>query len=154
VKLTVNGTAHQCDVPPDTPAVFVLRNDLRLHGVRLGCGEGHCGSCTVLVDGKPLTSCDLPMSALEGRSVTTLEGLGSEDRPHAIQSAMLEADAGQCGFCWAGIMMTAAALVDSPQVRTEQEVREALDKHLCRCGSHPRLVAAIMRCMDTKAAAA
>lgn len=126
-------------------AVYVLRNELGLAGVRLGCGEGHCGACTVLVDGRPTTTCDTPLWALQGKQVVTPEGLGTPDRPHAVQAALLHEQAGQCGFCLSGILMTAAALVQRDRPVTEQEVRAALDKHLCRCGSQHRILQAVMK---------
>ncbi len=130
-------------------AVFVLRNDLGLAGVRLGCGEGHCGACTVLVDGVPTTTCDLPLRALEGCTVRTPEGVGSHERPHPVQTALLQAQAGQCGFCLSGILMTAVALVERQEAPSEPEVRAALDRHLCRCGTQHRIIKAVMKALET-----
>ncbi|WP_076999526.1 (2Fe-2S)-binding protein [Variovorax sp. KK3] len=148
MQLHVNGQAHELPDEPGAKAVYALRNDLRLHDVRLGCAEGHCGACTVLVDGKPTTTCDLPLVALDGTRVTTLQGLGSPDRPHVLQRAFLELQAGQCGYCLSGILMTAAALIAQPRPSSEVQVRAALDRHLCRCGTHGRIVQAVMRAQD------
>lgn len=144
MEIHVNGSLRRCDAPAGSMAVYVLRNDLGLAGVRLGCGEGHCGACTVLVDGRPTTTCDTPLWALEGKQVLTPEGVGSADKPHAVQAALLAQQAGQCGFCLSGILMTAVALVQREAAATEQEVRSALDKHLCRCGSQHRILQAVM----------
>lgn len=126
-------------------AVYALRNDLGLAGVRMGCGEGHCGACTVLVDGRPTTTCDLALGALEGCAVRTPEGVGSPEHPHPVQTAFLQEQAGQCGFCLSGIMMTAVALVEREQPPAEPEVRAALDRHLCRCGTQHRIIKAVMK---------
>lgn len=139
---------RSCDAPATSMAIYVLRNDLGLLGVRLGCGEGHCGACTVLVDGVPTTTCDLPMASLQGRTVRTPEGVGSRERPHAVQAAFLREQAGQCGYCLSGILMTAVALVEREQAPSEPEVRQALDRHLCRCGTHHRIIKAVMSAID------
>ncbi len=144
MELNVNGSARHCDAPASSMAVYVLRNDLGLTGVRLGCGEGHCGACTVLVDGRPATTCDMQLAALEGKRVTTPEGIGAGGQPHPVQLALLEHQAGQCGFCLSGILMTAVALVERDQAPSEREVRTALDQHLCRCGSHHRILQAVL----------
>jgi nicotinate dehydrogenase subunit A len=144
LEINVNGGARHCDAPAGSMAVYVLRNDLGLAGVRLGCGEGHCGACTVLVDGRPATTCDMPLAALEGRQVTTPEGVGAGGLLHPVQAALLEHQAGQCGFCLSGILMTAVALVDGERAPSEQEVRAALDRHLCRCGSQHRILQAVL----------
>ena len=144
MDITINGTPRRCDVPDSTMAMHVLRNDLGLVGIRVGCGEGHCGACTVLVDGKPTTTCDLPVWALEGKTVRTPEGLGTPEAPHPVQTAFLKLQAGQCGYCLSGIMMTAASLVERDDAVSEADVRAALDRHLCRCGSHHRIVCAVM----------
>lgn len=148
MEIHVNGSLRRCDAPAGSMAVYVLRNDLGLAGVRLGCGEGHCGACTVLVDGRPTTSCDTPLWALQGKAVLTPEAVGSPEQPHGVQAALLEAQAGQCGFCLSGILMTAVALVQREAAATEQEVRSALDKHLCRCGSQRRILQAVMKAID------
>jgi aerobic-type carbon monoxide dehydrogenase small subunit (CoxS/CutS family) len=153
LQIQINGTARSCDVHQNTKALFVLRNDLGLVGVKMGCVEGHCGSCTVLVDGLPTTTCDLPLWALEGKSVRTPEGVGSPDHLHPVQQALLDEQPGQCGYCLSGIMMTAVALTERQPAPSEHEVRVALDKHLCRCGSHPRIVKAVMKAIQTGSAA-
>jgi nicotinate dehydrogenase subunit A len=145
VEIEVNGCTRRCEAPAHGMAVFALRNELGLAGVRLGCGEGHCGACTVLVDGQPATTCDLPVWALEGKQVRTPEGVGTPEQPHPVQAALLEAQAGQCGYCLSGILMTAVALTERERPCTEQEVRTALDKHLCRCGSQHRILQAVMQ---------
>jgi nicotinate dehydrogenase subunit A len=114
----------------------------------MGCGEGHCGACTVLVDGVPTTSCDLPFGALEGKHVTTPEGVGTPQHPHPVQAAICAEQPGQCGFCLSGILMRSVALVDRGQHVTESDVRAALDKHLCRCGSQPRIIKAVMAALE------
>lgn len=148
MEITINGVVRRCDAPAKGMAIYALRNDLGLTGVRQGCGEGHCGACTVLIDGRPTTTCDLPLEALQGRAVRTPEGVGSRKQPHPVQAAFLQEQAGQCGFCLSGIMMTAVALVEREQAPTESEVRSALDRHLCRCGTHHRIVKAVMRAID------
>ncbi len=130
-------------------AVFVLRNELGLAGVRLGCGEGHCGACMVLLDGVPTTSCNLPAAALQSRQLRTPEGLGTPEHPHAVQTALLDEQAGQCGYCLSGILMTAVALVERAGPVSEHDVRTALDSHLCRCGSQHRILRAVMKAVRT-----
>lgn len=154
MQIHLNGQTVELPDVPGAKAAFVLRNDLGLYDVRIGCGEGHCGACTVLLDGKPTTSCDLPVWALEGKQVTTLRGLGTPERPHAVQSAFIELQAGQCGYCLAGILVTAAALVDQAQPVSEEQVRAALDRHLCRCGAHGRIVQAVLRAQSLRVEAA
>jgi len=148
MELTINGIRRSCDYPTNAFAIFALRNDLDLKGVRMGCGDGHCGACTILVDGVPTTSCDLPFGALEGKLVTTPEGVGTVAHPHPVQEAVLAEQPGQCGFCLSGILMRSVALVDSEIHLTESDVRAALDKHLCRCGSQPRLIKAVMAALE------
>jgi nicotinate dehydrogenase subunit A len=145
MDIRVNGQRFVTEVPQNTKAIFVLRNDLGFRDVRQGCGTGHCGACTVLVDGKPLSTCDMPIWALEGKEVTTVKGLGSPQNPHPVQKALLDEQAGQCGYCLSGIMATASALLNSPDSPSEAEVRVALDRHLCRCGTHDRIIRAVMR---------
>jgi nicotinate dehydrogenase subunit A len=145
VRVTVNGgtTALRCD--PDTPLLDVLRYDLGLAGPRFGCGQGLCGACFVLVDGRPRASCDLPVWAAEGTQVTTVEGLGEGGALHPVQRAFLAEQAAQCGYCTSGMIVTAAGLLRANPDVTEQEVRAALEGNLCRCGIHRRVVAAVMR---------
>jgi nicotinate dehydrogenase subunit A len=145
MNLTVNGSVRSVDAKPDTPLLYVLRNELGLVGSRFGCGSGQCGACFVLVDGRPMASCDMPASFAEGKNITTIEGLGSNGELHPVQRALIAEQAAQCGYCMSGIAVAAAALLASNRKPTEQQVREALDKHLCRCGSHNRVVRAVMR---------
>ena len=147
LEINVNGDIYFCDAAASSRAIYALRNDLGLTGIRAGCGEGHCGACTVLVDGVPTTTCDLPLWALEGKMVVTPEGVGTLEAPHPVQAAFLQEQAGQCGFCLSGILMTAVALVEKSPAPTEQQVRTALDRHLCRCGSHNRIVNAVMNAL-------
>jgi nicotinate dehydrogenase subunit A len=144
MELMINGAKRSSGYPANGMAIFALRNELNLKGVRMGCGEGHCGSCTVLIDGVPTTSCNLPLEALAGKRVTTPEGVGTLEHPHPVQAALLEEQPGQCGFCLSGILMRAVALVDSGRTVSEDDVRAALDAHLCRCGSQPRIIKAVM----------
>jgi nicotinate dehydrogenase subunit A len=143
--LNVNGRRHDVGAQPETPLLYVLRNDLKLKGARFGCGHGQCGACTVLVDGKAVQSCDLPLSAAAGKAITTIEGLAANGKPHPLQQAFIDEQAAQCGYCASGIMMSAAALLASNPASTETEIRAALDKNLCRCGTHNRIVRAVQR---------
>jgi nicotinate dehydrogenase subunit A len=145
IRFSVNGAERESAAAADTPLLYVLRNDLGLKGARFGCGTGHCGACRVLIDGKALASCDTPLWAAAGKQVTTLEGLGTPQAPHPLQRAFLEEQALQCGYCAAGIIVAAAALLDANRSPTEAEVRAALDGNLCRCGSHNRIVRAVLR---------
>ena len=142
MKLEVNGASRKVEARPDTPLLYVLRNDLGLSGTRFGCGSGQCGACFVLVDGKPMASCDLPVSFVENRKVTTIEGLGGR---HPVQKALVAEQAAQCGYCMSGIVMSAVALLSRNAKPSEEEVRKSLDRNLCRCGSHNRVVRAVMR---------
>ena len=142
MKLEVNGASRKVEARPDTPLLYVLRNDLGLSGTRFGCGSGQCGACFVLVDGKPMASCDLPVSFVENRKVTTIEGLGGR---HPVQKALVAEQAAQCGYCMSGIVMSAVALLSQNAKPSEEEVRKSLDRNLCRCGSHNRVVRAVMR---------
>jgi len=144
-NLRVNGTTRNVTVEPDTPLLYVLRNDLELNGARFGCGLSQCGTCTVLVDGKPARSCVTTMVALNNRPVTTLEGLGTADKPHPLQRAFIEEQAAQCGYCANGMIMAAKALLDRTPRPTEAQVRKALNANLCRCGTHNRIVRAVLR---------
>lgn len=130
---------------PDTPLLYVLRNDLGLVGSRYGCGTGQCGACFVMVDGKALPSCDTPLWSVAGKAITTVEGLGSEGELHPVQKALLAEQAAQCAYCISGIAVSAAALLAQNSNPSEQQVREALDRNLCRCGAHNRVVRAILR---------
>jgi nicotinate dehydrogenase subunit A len=144
VAFTVNGRVVNVAVAyEDTPLLAVLRNELRLVGTRFGCGVEQCGCCTVLIDGKPEKSCTRPLSAVAGRNVVTVEGLGRPDRPHPLQQAFLEEQAGQCGYCLSGILISAKALLDRNPSPTRAEIARALDDNLCRCGAHNRIMRAI-----------
>jgi len=144
VKLTVNGATHQVDVDPSTPLLFVLRNDLDLHGPRFGCGLGQCGCCTVILNGAAVRSCLLPVSAVQGE-VTTLEGLSKDGKLHPVQQAWIEEQAAQCGYCQNGQIMTAKALLDRNPKPTDAEIRSGMEGALCRCMTYYRVQAAIRR---------
>ena len=145
MNLTVNGSVRSVDAKADTPLLYVLRNDLGLVGSRFGCGSGQCGACFVLVDGRAMASCDMPVSFAEGKHITTIEGLGRDGDLHPVQKALVAEQAAQCGYCMSGIAVSAAALLSNNPSPSESEVRAALDKHLCRCGSHNRVVKAVMK---------
>jgi len=148
ITLDVNGQRHEVGAEPETPLLYVLRNDLKLKGARFGCGLGQCGACTVLVDGKPAQSCDLPLSAAAGKPITTIEGLAANGKPHPLQQAFIDEQAAQCGYCVTGIIMTAKALLDANPHPSDAEIREALKGNLCRCGTHQRILRAIHRAAE------
>jgi len=143
--LTVNGNSHAVEADPETPLLYVLRNDLKLKGARFGCGHGQCGACTVLVDGKPVQSCDIPVSAAVGRSIVTVEGLAANGKPHPLQQAFIAEQAAQCGYCITGIIMAAKALLDTNRNPSDADIRTALKGNLCRCGTHHRILRAVHR---------
>lgn len=145
LTLRVNGQIHRTEAAPGTPLLYALRNDLKLNGPKYGCGMAQCGSCTVLVNGVPARSCVIPCQAVVSSEVITLEGLGSVDRPNALQQAFIDEQAAQCGYCINGMVMTAQALLNRNPDPTEQQVREALAGNLCRCGTHNRITRAVMR---------
>ncbi|HUW37115.1 MAG TPA: (2Fe-2S)-binding protein [Rhodocyclaceae bacterium] len=145
VNLRVNGQSHQLDVDADARLLDVLRDTLGLKGSRFGCGANQCGACHVLVDGAAVASCDTPMWAVEGKSVTTVEGLGTPESPHPLQRALIEEQAAQCGYCTSGVLISAAALLLRCPHPSADEVRLALERNLCRCGSHNRIVRAVLR---------
>ena len=145
MKLTVNNAEHDVDADPRTPLLYVLRGDLELNAAKFGCGLGQCGACTVLVNGEPVFSCVTPIALLEGKAVTTLEGLGTEDKPAPIQQAFIEAQAAQCGYCIPGMMMRAQALLQKNPHAGDAEIRAWLEPNLCRCGTHMRILRAIHR---------
>jgi nicotinate dehydrogenase subunit A len=145
INLTVNGAQHTVHAAAETPLLYILRNDLGLVGSRFGCGSGQCGACYVLVDGRPMASCDLPVSFVVGKKVTTVEGLGRQGQLHPVQKALIAEQAAQCAYCMSGIAVSAAALLSTHAKPSEQQIREALDKHLCRCGSHNRVVRALLK---------
>ena len=146
--LRVNGRAREVAAEPNTPLTYILRNDLGLRGTRFGCGAGHCGACTVLVDGNAVQSCDTPLWSASGREITTIEGLGSAERPHPLQQAFLGEQAAQCGYCSNGIIMSAAALLKRTPQPTDAQIAAALDRNLCRCGTHVRILRAIRRAAE------
>jgi nicotinate dehydrogenase subunit A len=145
MTLKVNGRDHQVDAEPDTPLLYVLRDDLKLNAAKFGCGLGQCGSCTVMVDGKAVLSCVIPLLLLEGKQVTTLEGLGTVSDPAPIQRAFMEEQAAQCGYCIAGMMMRAQALLMKNPAADEKQIRAWLEPNLCRCGTHMRILRAVVR---------
>ena len=145
LHVTVNGTGHTLHCDPNSPLLDVLRHDLGLAGPRFGCGLGLCGACFVIIDGTARSSCDYPAWAAEGTSVTTVEGLADGNRLHDVQRAFLDEQAAQCGYCTSGMIVAAAALLAASPAPTEQEVREALDGNQCRCGTHGRIVAAVLK---------
>ncbi|MCU1615493.1 MAG: (2Fe-2S)-binding domain protein [Frankiales bacterium] len=144
VTLVVNGAEREVACDPDTPLLYVLRNDLGLVGAKFGCGLGLCGACNVLVDGRPVHSCDTPVWSVAGRQVTTVEGLGADGRRHRLQETFVEHQALQCGYCTAGMLVTGAALLEREPDVDEAGVRRALDGNLCRCGAHNRIVRAVL----------
>jgi nicotinate dehydrogenase subunit A len=153
VRLFVNGREVAVDADPATPLLGVLRGSLGLMGTRFGCGEGACGACNVLIGGAAVASCDTPLWAAAGKEVTTVEGLGSAERPHPLQAAFIEEQAMQCGYCVSGILISAAALLSRNPDPSEAEVRAALDRNLCRCGAHNRMVRAVLRAAKMRAPA-
>jgi len=145
VTLDINGSTHEIAADPQTPLLYVLRNDLQLNGAKFGCGLGQCGACTVVVDGKPVLSCVTPIMLLKGRKIVTVEGLGTIEQPGPMQQAFIEKQAAQCGYCIPGMMMRAhALLLKSPDASVE-DIRAALEPNLCRCGTHMRIIAAVLR---------
>ena len=145
ITLQVNGVSRTVDAEPDTPLLYVLRDDLALRGPRFGCGLAQCGACTVIMDGNAIRSCVTPAAKAAGRKVTTLEGLGSVEKPHAVQRAFIEEQAVQCGYCINGMIMTSKALLDRKANPSDREIRQALAGNLCRCGTHPRIIRAVKR---------
>ncbi|HEY4892949.1 MAG TPA: (2Fe-2S)-binding protein [Reyranella sp.] len=145
ITLTVNGVSRQVDATPDTPLLYALRNDLGLNGAKFGCGLGQCGACTVLVDNKPAFSCLLPIAALVDRRVRTIESLGTAEKPGALPAAFVAEQAAQCGYCIAGMIMRAQALLERNIRPTEAELRAHMAPNLCRCGTHMRILRAVRR---------
>jgi len=143
ITLRVNGQSHTLDVDPTTPLLYVLSDDLELHGPKFGCGLGQCGACTVIVKGQAIRSCITPVQAVAGSEITTLEGIGTIEKPHPLQRAFIEAQAAQCGFCVNGVIMTAKAFLDKNPKASEEQVREAMSNVLCRCFTHVRMWQAI-----------
>jgi nicotinate dehydrogenase subunit A len=145
IDFKLNGADVSIDVDPRTPLLEVLRNDLELNGPKFGCGLAQCGACAVLLDGTSLRSCVLPVQSVAGQEITTLEGLGTESSPHPLQAAFIELQALQCGYCASGIITTAAAFLEESPSPTDDEIKQALSGHLCRCGAQPRMVKAVAR---------
>ena len=153
INLRVNGKVHAVDVDPTTPLLYVLSDDLELNGPKFGCGLGQCGACTVIVKGQAIRSCITPVKSVEGAEITTLEGLGTAEKPHPLQQAFIEEQAAQCGFCVNGVIMTAKAFLDKNPKATEQEIQQAMSGVLCRCFTHVRMLRAIHRARDVMASA-
>jgi nicotinate dehydrogenase subunit A len=150
ISLRVNGQARVVDTEPDVPLLYVLRNDLELNGPKFGCGMAQCGACTVLMDGNAIRSCVTPVSAVQNKPVTTLEGLGTTKKLHKIQQAFIDEQAAQCGYCINGMIMTTKALLDKTPKPTDTEIKRALDGNLCRCGTHIRILRAVKRASGQK----
>ena len=149
INLKVNGKSHDVPADSDTPLLYVLRNDLSLAGAKFGCGLAQCGACTVLIDGKAARSCVTAIGSIGNSEITTIEGLGTIEKPHPLQKAFIDEQAAQCGYCINGMIMKAKELLDQKPQPNETDVREALAGHLCRCGTHNRIVAAIVRAGQT-----
>lgn len=145
LTINVNGAQHEVQADGETPLLYVLRNDLKLKGARFGCGLGQCGACTVIVDGKAVQSCDVPVSAVVGKAVSTIEGIAGNGRLHPLQQAFIDEQAAQCGYCASGIIMAAKALLDVNPGASDGEIKTALARNLCRCGTHQRILRAIRR---------
>ena len=146
ISFSVNGTKRTVDVhDPDKPLLYILRNDIGLKGPKFGCGLGQCGACSVLINGEAVRSCLIPASALNGKAITTIEGLGTPEKPHKVQAAFIAVQAAQCGYCTNGMVMTSAALLARNQTPTEAQVKEELANNICRCGTHDRIVSAVMQ---------
>jgi nicotinate dehydrogenase subunit A len=154
ITLDVNGQAHHVDADPATPLLYVLRDYLQLNGAKFGCGLGQCGACTVMVDGRAVFSCITPISALQGRRIKTVEGLGTLENPGPMQRAFIEEQAAQCGFCIPGMMMRAQALLERNPSPSSAEIREHMNTNLCRCGTHMRILRAIERAAQAMRTAA
>ena len=151
IVLKVNGRTHTVDVDPQTPLLYVLSDELQLRGPKFGCGLAQCGACTVLIQGKAVRSCVMPLSAVKHNDITTLEGLGTPETPHPIQQAFIDEQAAQCGYCMNGMVMGAKALLDKNPHPTVAEIKQSLNSYLCRCGSHLRVIRAVQRASREKA---
>jgi aerobic-type carbon monoxide dehydrogenase small subunit (CoxS/CutS family) len=145
LTLDINGHSHAITADSRTPLLYVLRNELQLHGAKFGCGLGQCGACTVVVDGEPVFSCIIPIAALQGKKIVTVEGLGTAEAPGPLQQAFIEKQSAQCGYCIAGMMMRAHALLLKTPDASVERIRAALEPNLCRCGTHMRIIAAVSR---------
>ena len=148
ISLNVNGRERSVAAEPDTPLLYVLRNDFELNGAKFGCGLAQCGACTVLVDGKATRSCVTPIGTLGESDITTIEGLGTIEEPHPLQRAFMDEQAAQCGYCINGMIMTAKELLDRNPKPSEAEVRDGLDANLCRCGTHGRIIRAVLKAAE------
>ena len=148
ITLVVNGTSHQVDIDPATPLLYVLRGELGLNGAKFGCGLGQCGACTVIVAGEPVYACLVPVVAVENRPITTIEGLGTTEQPSPLQQAFIDEQAAQCGYCIAGMIMRAQALLLRNPAPSDAEIRTRMEPNLCRCGTHMRILRAIRRASD------
>ena len=149
----VNGEPRTVAADRDTPLLYILRNDLKLKGARYGCGVGQCGSCAVIMDGKDINACDTPLWSVVGKSITTIEGIGTPDKPHPLQQAFIDEQAAQCGYCITGIIMAAKALLERNPHPDDSAIDQALERHLCRCGTHNRIRRAIQRAAQAMRAA-
>src|SRR5437764_6351278 len=154
ITLTVNGATRRLDIDPATPLLYALRGELGLNGAKFGCGLGQCGACTVIVDGEPVYSCLTPVIALQERHITTVEGLGTPEKPGALQRAFIDEQAAQCGYCIAGMIMRAQALLEKNSSPSDAEIRRHMMPNLCRCGTHMRIVKAVRRAAQTMRAEA
>jgi nicotinate dehydrogenase subunit A len=148
ISIKVNGATHSVPADPDTPLLYVLRNDLELNGAKFGCGLSQCGACTVLMDGQAIRSCVTPVGTVAQSEITTIEGLGTVDSPHPLQQAFIDEQAAQCGYCINGMLMAAKALLAQNPHPIDTQVREGLALNLCRCGTHNRIVRAVLRAAD------
>ena len=148
IELNINGRTHAIDADPQTPLLYVLRDHLALYGAKFGCGLGQCGACTAIVNGRAVRSCVTPVSSVQGATITTLEGLGTSERPHPIQQAFIDEQAAQCGFCLNGVILSAKAFLDQNPKATDAQIREALTGVLCRCFTHVRMFRAIRKYAD------
>jgi aerobic-type carbon monoxide dehydrogenase small subunit (CoxS/CutS family) len=153
VALNINGSEHKLDIDPNTPLLYALRENLVLNAAKFGCGLGQCGACTVMIDNQAVYSCLLPVSSLEGRKIRTLEGLGTIEKPSALQQAFIDEQAAQCGYCSAGMIMRAQALLEVNAAPTDNDIRTHMQTNLCRCGTHMRIIAAVKRAAAAMAGA-
>lgn len=151
ISLKVNGQVHAVDADPETPLLYVLSDDLQLRGPKFGCGLAQCGACTVIIQGKARRSCVMPVSAVKEQEVMTLEGLGTPEKPHAIQQAFIDEGAAQCGFCLSGVILTAKSLLDENPKASDEQIRQALSNVICRCFVHTRMMRAIKRYQQGRA---
>ena len=151
ISLKVNGNDCTVDVDPETPLLYVLSDELQLRGPKFGCGLAQCGACTVIIQGRAVRSCVMPVGAVREREVTTLEGVGTPEKPHAIQQAFIDEGAAQCGFCLSGVILTAKALLDENPKASDAQIRQALSNVLCRCFTHTRMIRAIKRYRESRA---